>query len=234
MLAKKFNISKKDLHHKLKKYNFKILNIAKYYKCSESLIYKLCQEYKILFPKIDLLGFKFNMFTVIEKLNPKGKSGKQAQYWLCKCECGNTREYPTSIITGRRIKSCGCIQQTQKYKEQHHCWNGYKGIHGKRWYIIKNGAKKRGHKFDLNIKDAWKLYEKQNRKCAISGVDIAFSNTISSLSDTTASLDRIDSTLGYTLDNVQWVHKEVNLMKQGMCMKQFLVWIKIIEKYNEI
>lgn len=29
----------------------------------------------------------------------------------------------------------------------------------------------------------------------------------------TASLDRKDNTRGYTLNNVQWVHKDVNIMK---------------------
>ena len=30
----------------------------------------------------------------------------------------------------------------------------------------------------------------------------------------TASIDRIDSTKGYYIDNIQWVHKDVNRMKK--------------------
>ena len=37
-----------------------------------------------------------------------------------------------------------------------------------------------------------------------------------------ASLDRIDSKLGYIEDNVQWVTSKVNMMKQHYTQEEFL------------
>lgn len=48
----------------------------------------------------------------------------------------------------------------------------------------------------------------------------------------TASLDRIDSSRGYEIDNIQWVHKDVNKMKMGLSQNEFIDICKIISKNN--
>jgi hypothetical protein len=50
---------------------------------------------------------------------------------------------------------------------------------------------------------------------------------------TTASLDRIDSSKGYTIDNVQWVHKTVNLMKRELNQQDFIDICNKISYYNK-
>lgn len=57
---------------------------------------------------------------------------------------------------------------------------------------------------------------KQHRKCNLSGVELEFDKTNS------ASLDRIDNTKGYTLENVQWVHKDINRMKNVFSQDYFI------------
>ena len=49
---------------------------------------------------------------------------------------------------------------------------------------------------------------------------------------TTASLDRIDSTKGYFIENVQWVHKYVNIMKWHTANQEFIEWCKLIAANN--
>lgn len=44
----------------------------------------------------------------------------------------------------------------------------------------------------------------------------------SSETATTASLDRIDSSFGYILNNVQWVHKDVQRMKSDFSEAHFV------------
>lgn len=81
----------------------------------------------------------------------------------------------------------------------------------------------------------WDLYIKQNKKCAISGMDIAFARNMKLVEQgyTTASIDRKNSNIGYTEDNVQWVHKDINLMKQKMTNEKLLKYCKIIVEYNK-
>lgn len=42
--------------------------------------------------------------------------------------------------------------------------------------------------------------------------------------DSTASLDRIDSSKDYTIGNVQWIHKSINLMKNVIPQDIFVEW----------
>lgn len=48
----------------------------------------------------------------------------------------------------------------------------------------------------------------------------------------TASLDRKDSLRGYEPDNVQWVHKTVNLIKWELSEEEFLEWCSKITKHK--
>ena len=77
----------------------------------------------------------------------------------------------------------------------------------------------------------WDLFIKQNRKCALSGIELTFplKNNDKSYN---ASLDRIDSSLGYIEGNVQWVDKTINIMKNKFNQTYFIeLCKKVAEKY---
>ena len=84
-----------------------------------------------------------------------------------------------------------------------HLWNGL---------LTRARRSERGERaqIDFGIDFLWELYKKQEGKCALSGLEIVF-NRKSVLN--TVSVDRIDSRLGYTKENTQLVHKDVNRMK---------------------
>jgi hypothetical protein len=46
------------------------------------------------------------------------------------------------------------------------------------------------------------------------------------------NIDRIDSNQGYIEGNIQWVHKDVNIMKMKMTDEKFIGWCHIISKFN--
>ena len=46
----------------------------------------------------------------------------------------------------------------------------------------------------------------------------------------TASLDRKNSNLDYTKENIQWVHKDVNYMKMSLNEKYFIKLCKLISR----
>lgn len=73
---------------------------------------KLNQYYNSI--RKDLTGQRFGKLTVIRYV----KSDKnRASIWLCKCNCGNTKEVlGESLTTGNTI-SCGCISREKILKE---------------------------------------------------------------------------------------------------------------------
>lgn len=54
---------------------------------------------------IDLTGQVFGKLTVIERdmSKPKGKA-----YWICRCECGNTKSIVGTDLRSGKTSSCGC------------------------------------------------------------------------------------------------------------------------------
>lgn len=78
----------------------------------------------------------------------------------------------------------------------------------------------------MTIKQAWELYEQQGGRCALTGWDITL--TAPTIVEVTGSLDRIDSLLNYTIDNTQWVHKDVNLSKNVHSQEYFIEMCRAI------
>ncbi len=145
---------------------------------------------------------------------------------LCKSyKCSETYLY--RILSKYNIKR-------NNIRKNNSSWKGYEEISGIYWNRIIVSAKKRNLAFDINIKEMWNLFLKQERKCSISGVEIGFAKTWATQIETTASIDRINSQIGYINTNVQWVHKRVNMMKQNMNEKEFIDWCnKILINQNK-
>ncbi len=183
----------------------------------------------------DIKGKKFGKLTAIKPI----KSNKyQQMVWLFKCDCGNEKEIPLSWVTrkDKGIKSCGCLRHRPSIR-----WKGYGDISGTYWGSLQRNSKKstskrsKNIKFNISIKDAWDLFLKQNKKCALTGVELKFNRQYANNpngKEQTASLDRIDSNKDYTLNNIQWVHKIVNKMKMNLNEKDFINWCKLIIATN--
>lgn len=97
------------------------------------------------------------------------------------------------------------------------------------WRKIKNSAKRRKIPFELNILDAEAIFKKQGGVCALSGLPIKLRPALP-IKMVTASLDRVSPNLGYTKNNIQWVHKHVNLMKSLLDNKTFIILCNVISK----
>lgn len=80
--------------------------------------------------------------------------------------------------------------------------------------------------FEITIQDAWNKFVSQNGLCAISGESLCFS-----VKNCTASLDRIDNSKHYSVDNIQWVHKTINVMRMDLSVDEFIEWCKKVANY---
>jgi len=167
---------------------------------------------------IDVTNQKFGRLTVIEQ---DGKKSSGEKLWLCECECGGHKYATSTHLRQGRVHSCGCMAK-ENYGEKNPTWKGYKEIGSAFWGGYKRGADQRGFEFDILIKDGWKLFIKQNRKCFYSGKPIEFSKNTNKSRHGTASLERMDSSKGYSIDNCVWVHKNINKMKMDLSVEEFI------------
>lgn len=157
---------------------------------------------------------KFGKLTAIEDV---GENKYKRRLWKCICECGTVKIIPANALLSGNSKTCGCGLYQQSKGKNNPLFKGYKDISQRYYGNIKRGAKHRNINFNITIEYIGDLLEKQNYKCAISGLPIYFNGW----KDISASLDRIDSTKGYTNNNVQWVHKDINKMKQEFPLNYF-------------
>ena len=86
------------------------------------------------------------------------------------------------------------------------------------------------------MQDAWEIFLKQNKKCFYTGLKITHTKYLKRINNKniyslgTASIDRKNSKLGYTKENIQWVHKDVNYMKMNLSEKYFIKLCKLISR----
>lgn len=178
------------------------------------------------------IGNKFGKLLAIEEVKERKSGGIR---YKCLCDCGNTHEAFATHLRRGLITHCGC----SKVKgANHHQWKGVGEISGEFWWshIIRsaNGSKlnkrvRKPKELTITIEEAWDLFIKQNRKCALTGIELTFPKKWKDKS-WTASLDRIDNSKGYTLANVQWVHKDINIMKNKYDQPYFTEMCRLVYK----
>lgn len=87
------------------------------------------------------------------------------------------------------------------------------------WYeSFFKSAISRGYSWELTPEVINEMYDEQDGLCALSGLSIGWSKIGW---DHTASIDRIDNNIGYTLDNIQLVHKKINMMRGSLTVDEF-------------
>jgi len=184
------------------------------------------------------IGTKYGKLTILKAWSEKFPHHRSKEKVCeCRCDCGKIVVVRGRYLRSNHKHSCGCLKLINN--KNHHAWKGHGEISGTFWKQIQKGANRRGRTlvFDITIEQVWDLFLKQNRRCALSGIEIRFSqrNNKHYIEDRrvqTASLDRIDSSKGYTIDNVQWVHKSIQSMKMAMLDKDFIEWCNIVSVYN--
>jgi len=101
------------------------------------------------------------------------------------------------------------------------------------WSKFLYTADKRGKTIEITKEQAFEKFQKQNNKCALTGISLHFTKlTTNYWRYTNASIDRIDSDKQYSLDNIQWVEKRVNMMKQKYTQQEFIELCKLVAQNN--
>jgi hypothetical protein len=120
-------------------------------------------------------------------------------------------------------------------KRRSHNFSGIGPISGT--YIAKtiSCAVSRKIKFDVKPADLWQKFLDQNGNCVYTGSRLSFAGSYKNCkAEQTASLDRIDSKIGYINGNIQWVHKKINWMKWEIDESVFVEMCRLVTNRNKI
>ena len=158
-------------------------------------------------------GEKYDKLTVIKYIKPNNKRTMV----VCKCDCGQTITIRPNLLSYNKTNNCGCSPRGH--------YKGYEKISGVFLYRLKCNAEVRNIEYNISPEYLWQLFQEQNGCCALSGQKLTFKPK-------TASVDRIDSSIGYVEGNIQWVHKRLNIMKASMSNQEFVDICKMVVDTN--
>lgn len=176
----------------------------------------------------DLEGKKFNSLLVVKEIPAiYRKNGRQRiRRVLVKCDCGTMTELDAHWVFSGLWKSCGC--RLRKRGNESPAFRGTGEIPSTYWGALRASATDRNIPFNITAQEAWNLFLTQKRKCALSGESISFNRKPIG----TASLDRKDSAGPYSIENVQWIQKDINYMKMDLPQDRFIQLCRQIAEYN--
>lgn len=148
--------------------------------------------------------------------------------FVVRCKCGaHGKINKASIVRGlsTKCKNCRALAGDKNPK-----WRGHKDVPQHTYSIMCRAAAVRGIPVEVTIEDLQEQYEKQGGRCALTGLPIRIGSLKTGRE---ASVDRIDNARGYTKDNIQWVHKDVNLMKNKFNEDYFYGMCKLVVNNRE-
>ncbi len=90
-------------------------------------------------------------------------------------------------------------------------------------------VKNRNHEYDIDLDYLLELWNKQEGKCIYTGIQMVLPHGVKRGTAFTASLDRIDSSIGYMKGNVQFTLTAINYMKNDMTHEQTVELINLIK-----
>ena len=156
---------------------------------------------------------------------------KEDGRWYKPCsKCGKEQSYlrkTYAISSFNEKKLCKSCSNKLPENNSHKGW--IKGVLRNsfvRKYMI--NASLRNIEWCVTYEYLADLLIEQNMKCKLTGWTL----DALSVNKNTASLDRINSKLGYVEGNVQWVHKMVNMCKQQYPKEEFLKMCEAITKHK--
>lgn len=100
------------------------------------------------------------------------------------------------------------------------------------WNRIINNARVRNIDFSITKKEAIDILHSQNYVCCLSGLPLSLPQVTNDIYKKTASLDRIDRSFIYSKETVQWVNKDINLIKWVKNNKEFYDICKAVTLYQ--
>jgi hypothetical protein len=189
-------------------------------------IKEMATELKVLVPQLNCKLKALNLKTPRMQKNQRTRNLKQKGLVQCPvCHQNFPLAQATAKIASLTHICINCINTINETKPE----IVVKSILDSRFRAAKRRSKTSNLEFTITQDDLWNLWVQQNGKCAYSGVSLGLLPD----KDTVVSIDRIDSSLGYTPTNTALCCFSVNSIKTNWSKTKMLEWIKAIYLYNK-
>lgn len=148
------------------------------------------------------------------------------------CNCGNIKYRRLNHLLNSKNIWCAKCRGYNFYPERRKCNPFFEQEIHLTWLSNVNQNLKRGSRnlnSTITISDLRNQYDKQCGKCIYTGIELNILNLTKFESN--ASIDRRDSNLGYETDNIQWVYKPLNIMKNNFTEEEFIFVCKKVANF---
>lgn len=220
-------MDREELHKLYVANRLPLQEIADHFGCDRTLVAYYVRKFN--FPKRNKLSTVHQSGDIVSdwtlesyvKRNRKG-------YWVCRCKCGEINTIEVSSLNRGGSSSCRVCAMKKTRDERI--------VPAHYWLKLTTNAERRLIQVSVSHEDVETLLTDQKHLCALTGWRIGFGRGRTkdgkhSDGETTASLDRIDSSKPYEAGNIQWVHKDVQNMKQSFTEERLKVLCRAILSY---
>ncbi len=162
---------------------------------------------------------------------------------ILKFNLGQTKSYKTKNClicsapfnyTTERRKYCSdkCKGKVQYINGRSSTENQYLSISGNWKRYFQRLCCRSNKRENLSWDDCINILEKQQYKCALSGVELTCNLSLGTKCLTNASLDRIEAGGPYIKENVQIVCRALNCFRTNTNLQEFIWWCKKVTEHQ--
>lgn len=179
-------------------------------------------------------------------LSHAGKDDRNKHLWLCQCDCGNKKIVVSDNLSSGKSKSCGCLKMEflSKSGNQFGLYEDREAAILKVQYshLKRRSLKKSKTCTVMGFDDFRKMSLMPCFYCGVEGSKRLEDRTNERsngklMSDTIVicnGIDRVDSSLGYTVENCVPCCKHCNTAKSTMSVNEFLSWVARVHSFSNI
>jgi hypothetical protein len=191
------------------------------------------QEKGIMTAVDNLTGLHYGKLLVIQRAcKPENSTRKlSGAWWSCFCDpdcggCGTIKPIMGTDLKSGRVLSCGCSKGWKKKPEGISTFNRLV-----RQY--KRHAMKRGYEFSLSNDEIRELTSQNCFYCGIEPMQVVKSE-FNNGNYIYNGIDRINSSLGYFIENCVSCCHQCNRAKSDMTTEKFLTWIEQVNERKQL
>lgn len=171
-------------------------------------------------------------FTRLLAIKPTDRRSGKSVIWECLCNCGKVHYVPIGMLRNGNTKSCGCLN-SDRTRERMTKYTVYDAAMLQHYRNYRQGAKARDIVFDLSFDQFRNIVLQECFYCGTAENIMLINIQREGSAINVNGIDRLNSDLGYIIDNCVAACSFCNLAKRDMLADRFIDLCKrIAAKHN--